>query len=100
MPMHGAALRQQTAHLSASVDLSIIIKVYHAPAAIGLCLDSVLAACDGLAFEVIVADALSTDRTVEIAAGYPVLVVALRDSCDRSCGSGAQLGFQFARGRF
>jgi glycosyltransferase involved in cell wall biosynthesis len=50
--------------------------------------------------EVILADCASTDRTVEIALQYPIKIVRLRNIGDRSCGVGAQLGFQYSRGRY
>jgi glycosyltransferase involved in cell wall biosynthesis len=57
-----------------------------------------LAATDAATTEVIVADSLSDDATVAVAAGFPVRVVQLTQLSDRGCGTGAQLGFQHVRG--
>jgi glycosyltransferase involved in cell wall biosynthesis len=50
--------------------------------------------------EVVLADSLSTDRTVEIASRFPIRIVQLAAPDERCCGVGAQLGFQVARGRY
>jgi glycosyltransferase involved in cell wall biosynthesis len=50
--------------------------------------------------EVVLADSCSSDRTVEIARGYPVRIVQLADANERCCGAGAQLAFQAAQGEF
>lgn len=50
--------------------------------------------------EVIVADSLSTDRTVEFAACYPIRIVQLSNPADRCCGVGAELGYWVANGDF
>lgn len=81
--------------------LSILIKTYNEERNIARCLDAVLAAVSGIAqTEVIVADSLSVDRTVDIARDYPVRIVQMAATGDRGCGAGVQLGFQHARGDF
>ena len=60
--------------------LSVVVKCHNEEGNIAACLDSVLAATAGLDVEVIVADALSADRTVEIARRYPVLIARMTDS--------------------
>ena len=50
--------------------------------------------------EVILADSASTDRTIEIAAKYPIKIVTLQPVEDRSCGTGVQLAYQYSAGRF
>ena len=50
--------------------------------------------------EVILADSASTDRTVEIAARYPITVVELGHPDRRCCGLGPQLGFQHSSGDY
>lgn len=80
--------------------LSVAIKVLNGEAHIARCLRAVREATAGLDAEVIVADSLSTDRTVDIARTFPVTVVQLADPRDRSCGAGGQLGFAAARGRY
>lgn len=81
-------------------DVTIIIKTLNEESNIARAIESALAALEGLGGEVIVADSLSQDRTVEIAASYPVTVVQLRHAKQRRCGVGPQLGFQFAHGEF
>ncbi|HVW64818.1 MAG TPA: glycosyltransferase [Nitrosospira sp.] len=82
--------------------LSILIKTYNEAEKIETCLRSVLEAIRGIegGVEIIVADSLSTDATIEIVKNYPAKLVQLRDASDRGCGTGVQLGFQHAAGRF
>jgi glycosyltransferase involved in cell wall biosynthesis len=80
-------------------ELSVIIKTYNEAAKIAACLRSILAETDAMTTEIIVADSLSEDDTVRIASGFPVKVVQLTRTADRGCGSGGQLGFQYASGR-
>jgi GT2 family glycosyltransferase len=49
---------------------------------------------------VILADSLSTDRTVDIAQAYPIRIVQLNNRAERRCGVGPQLGYQWARGEY
>lgn len=83
-------------------ELSVVIKTYNEEAKIAGCLTSVLRALQDcpLSAEVIVADSVSSDRTVDIARGFPVRVVQFRHAHERGCGAGVQLGYQSARGRF
>jgi glycosyltransferase involved in cell wall biosynthesis len=83
-------------------EVSIIIKALNEERHIGATVASALAALAGAGLdgEVILADSASTDRTVEIAARYPITIVRLNSVADRSCGTGAQLGYQYCRGRF
>jgi glycosyltransferase involved in cell wall biosynthesis len=80
--------------------LSIVIKALNEERNIERTLRSAVAAAQGLAAEVIVADSLSSDRTVEIARQFPVVVVQLQHGAERCCGIGAQLGYQHALGRY
>jgi glycosyltransferase involved in cell wall biosynthesis len=80
--------------------VSIIIKAFNEERHIATAIESALAAIAGLNGEVILADGASTDRTVAIAKTYPIRIVRLDSSADRSCGVGAQLGFQYSRGEF
>lgn len=80
--------------------LSVIIKTLNEEANIGRTLDHIFEAIKGLSAEVIVADSLSDDRTVEIARSFPVKIAQLQHAADRSCGVGGQLGYQHAQGRF
>jgi len=80
--------------------VSIIIKALNEEAKIAGAIESALAAVAAVGGEVILADGLSEDRTVEIARRYPVTIAQLERSADRCCGSGPQLGFQHARAEF
>jgi glycosyltransferase involved in cell wall biosynthesis len=80
--------------------VSIIIKAYNEERHIAGAIESALAALDDIDGEVILADGASTDRTLDIAKRYPIKIVRLNDPTDRSCGAGAQLGFQYSRGEF
>jgi len=77
--------------------VSVILKTLNEEARIGATIESVLAALDGIGGEVIVADGGSRDRTLAIAARYPVQVVQLEPGIRPSCGIGPQLGFQYSR---
>jgi GT2 family glycosyltransferase len=80
--------------------LTIGIKALNEEARIAACLASAVAAAERFGGEVILADSGSTDRTVEIACGFPVRIVQFADISERCCGAGAQLAFQHARGRY
>lgn len=78
--------------------VSVIIKALNEEANIARAIESALQAIAHVGGEVILADALSDDRTVEIARRYPITIAQLVRTADRGCGSGPQLGFQHARG--
>lgn len=80
--------------------VSVILKTLNEEARIGAAIESVLAALDGIGGEIIVADGGSRDRTLAIAADYPVRVVQLDPATAPSCGIGPQLGFQYSRAPF
>ncbi len=82
--------------------VSVIIKALNEERHVRRAIESALAAVQAVdgGGEVILADSLSTDRTVEIASEYPVRIVQLVDARDRSCGVGAQLGMAAASGEF
>ncbi len=80
--------------------VSIIIKALNEERHIAGAIESALAALAGIGGEVILADSASTDRTIAIAEKYPIKIVQLNDPADRSCGAGAQLGFQYSHGEF
>lgn len=83
-----------------SLTVSIIIKALNEEHHIGTAIESALAALKGIRGEVILADSASTDRTIEIARRYPIKIVQMTREEDRSCGAGAQLGFQHSKGRY
>jgi glycosyltransferase involved in cell wall biosynthesis len=78
--------------------VSVIIKALNEEAKIAKAIESALRAIANVGGEVILADALSDDRTVQIARRYPITIAQLVRAADR--GSGPQLGFQHARGKF
>jgi len=80
--------------------VSVILKTLNEEARIGAAIESVLTALDGIGGEIIVADGGSRDRTLAIAAAYPVRVVQLEPAIRPSCGIGPQLGFQYSREPF
>src|SRR6185437_8795280 len=86
----------------ALLEVSIVIKALNEERHIGATIESAFAALAGagLSGEVILADSASTDRTVEIASRYPIIIVRLNRIADRACGAGVQLGYQYCRGRF
>jgi glycosyltransferase involved in cell wall biosynthesis len=81
-------------------DISVIIKAFNEERRIATAVESALAAVHGINAEVILADSASNDRTVEIAKQYPIKIVRLNKTEDRSCGAGAQLGYQYSAGRY
>jgi glycosyltransferase involved in cell wall biosynthesis len=80
------------------IELSIIIKTLNEERNIARCIEAILNTLHDITMEIIVADSGSIDRTVDIAASYPVTVVQLANPAERSCGIGPQLGFQHSRG--
>jgi glycosyltransferase involved in cell wall biosynthesis len=80
--------------------VSIVIKTLNEEANICSAIESCLEALADVGGEVIVADSLSTDRTVELASRYPIRIVQLTRPEHRSCGVGPQLGWQHARGEY
>ncbi|AKU11737.1 family 2 glycosyl transferase [Azoarcus sp. CIB] len=84
------------------VTLTIAIKTYNEEQKIGACIESAIQAGNeaGVTYEIIVADSLSSDATVDIASRYPVRVVRMRNPADRGCGAGVQLSYQHAKGAY
>ena len=80
--------------------VSIIIKALNEQDNIERCILTALAAAEEVGGEVILADSLSTDSTIEIASKFPIKIVQLLDISDRSCGIGAQLGYQYSDAEF
>lgn len=80
--------------------VSIGIKALNEEKHIAASLASAVAAVAPFGGEVILADSGSTDRTLDIARQFPVRIVQLANRAERSCGAGAQLAFQHARGDY
>lgn len=95
-----SATRPTPNRVEAAPALTIIVKALNEEKHIEACLRSVVPACAQLRGEVILADSLSTDRTVEIAARFNVTIVQMLSADDRGCGAALQLGYQFARGKY
>ena len=84
----------------AALRVSVIIKALNEERHIAASIESALRAIRAVGGEVILADSGSSDRTVEIARGYPISIVQLKNTEERRCGIGPQLGYQHARGDF
>jgi glycosyltransferase involved in cell wall biosynthesis len=82
------------------VKVSVIIKTLNEEASISRAIATALEALTQLGGEVIVADSGSTDRTVEKALSFPILLVQLGNPRERCCGIGPQLGFQHSSGKY
>lgn len=82
------------------IELSIIVKTLNEEKNIARCIEAILTSLHDISVEIIVADSGSNDRTVDIAASYPVTIVQLANPAERSCGIGPQLGFQHSHGRY
>ena len=80
--------------------VSVIIKTLNEEEKIAATLESALAAVAPFGGEVVVADSGSRDRTLAIAAAYPVTVARIEPPALPSCGIGPQLGYQYSRHPF
>jgi glycosyltransferase involved in cell wall biosynthesis len=82
------------------VIVTVGIKVLNEEKQIAAALESALRAVKPFRGEVILADSVSTDRTIEIARRFPVRIVQLLNPSERCCGASAQLAFQHALGTY
>lgn len=80
--------------------VSIIIKALNEERRIAACIEAAMRATAGLQAEIILVDSLSDDRTVAIAATYPVRIVQFERREDRGCGAAVELGWRYAKGDF
>jgi glycosyltransferase involved in cell wall biosynthesis len=80
--------------------VSIVIKALNEETHIAAAIESAMKALAGLDGEIILADGVSSDRTVEIASAYPIRIVQLAKASERGCGVGPQLGYQYSKGRY
>lgn len=87
-------------HTKTPIKVSVIIKALNEEKRIGEAIRTAIEAADRVGGEVILADSVSTDRTIEIARQYPIRIVQLENAEERRCGAGPQLGYQIARGEF
>lgn len=86
--------------LEARLAVSIIIKTLNEEKRIAATIESALSALGEVPGEVVIADSGSSDRTVEIASRYPVVIAQIVPPARPSCGIGPQLGFQHSRGDY
>ncbi|WP_348699996.1 glycosyltransferase [Duganella fentianensis] len=77
--------------------VTIIIKALNEERRIAACLQAAVSEAQSVQGEVLLVDSLSTDRTVEIAQGFPIRIVQFLHVGDRNCGSAVQLGFQYTQ---
>jgi GT2 family glycosyltransferase len=80
--------------------VSIVIKVLNEEFNIRRAIESSLAVLANHDGEVIVADSVSTDRTIEIAKQFPISIVQLERGADGCCGIGPQLGYEHSNGEY
>jgi glycosyltransferase involved in cell wall biosynthesis len=80
--------------------VSVIIKALNEEANIARAVESALRSVAPFGGEVIVADSVSKDRTVEIASRYPIKIVQLEHADERCCGIAPQLGYQHSSGEY
>src|ERR1700680_5080479 len=80
--------------------LTIGIKALNEERHIEMAILSAIDAAKPFGGEVVFADSGSTDKTIQIARRFPVRILQLADTQERSCGAGAQLAFQHARGTY
>lgn len=81
------------------VPLSVVIIAENEEEWIRECIESVFAACrDVSAYEVILVDSASTDRTVELASEYPITILRIPEEHAISCGAGRYVGDRVASG--
>ena len=74
-------------------DIAIVIPAKDEEGTIARCIESVLAALEGLKnFEIILVDSYSLDRTVEIAKQYPIRILRLQKDWPKSPAAGRYLG--------
>lgn len=81
--------------------VSVIIKALNEERNIARAIESSLAAVAQVGSgEVILADSVSNDATIDIASRYPITIVQLANATERCCGIGGQLGFEVAKGEY
>ena len=84
----------------ASLPLSVVVVTHNEEDRIRACLESVFEACRAAvdAFEVVLVDSNSTDRTVERASEYPITVLQIPDDDLTTPGAGRYVGGRHADG--
>lgn len=81
--------------------LSVVVITKNEEKRIRTCLKSIFTACDGtIPFEIILVDSNSTDRTIDIAADYPIDIYTIRHDEIASPAAGRYVGAHFSRGNY
>ncbi len=80
--------------------ISVVVKCLNEEKNVERCIRALLDATAAYHVEIILADCLSSDRTVEVAKEFAIRIVQLADPATRRCGAAAQLGWQYARGHY
>src|SRR3989338_5775668 len=75
------------------MEVAVIIKALNEEKNIGRSIKSALKAVRNLKGEVILADSLSSDKTINIAKKYPIKIFQIINANNRSCGIGPQIGY-------
>jgi len=83
-----------------SLPLSVVIITENEQDRIDQCIESVIDAADRAvpAFEIIVVDSASEDRTIDVASEYPVTILRIPEEHTVSCGAGRFVGDHVADG--
>ncbi|MFW5918564.1 MAG: glycosyltransferase family 2 protein [Halanaeroarchaeum sp.] len=80
-------------------ELSVVVITENEEDKVERCIESIFAACQTVpAFEIVLVDSASTDRTVELASEYPITVLRIPESDTVSCGAGRYVGDQYVAG--
>lgn len=81
--------------------ISVVIKSLNEEENIARVIESALETIERVGGgEVIIADSLSSDSTIDLASAYPVRIVQIVQETDRCCGIGAEIGYRIAHGEY
>ncbi|VUL58669.1 glycosyltransferase family 2 protein [Stenotrophomonas maltophilia] len=84
-----------------NVIVSVVVPTFNRANYLGRSIESALAACDGIAHEIIVVDDLSTDHTAAVVSAYDSAIVKYVRCQSRQGGGGARnVGISVASGEF
>lgn len=105
--MMAPAVRPADPLSKARVDLTVVFVTRNEEEGIEACVRTTMEAVDEARIvgvlrsaEYVLVDSASTDRTVEIASRFPLLIVRLEPDWPLSCGAGCHVGLLHARGTF
>jgi glycosyltransferase involved in cell wall biosynthesis len=82
------------------IKITFIIKALNEEANIAACVESCMREAKPYNSEIILVDSLSTDKTISIAKQYSIRIVQFLNANDVGCGATAQLGYQYATGKY